>query len=178
MPGVSLHLPESDHKAMVTLVANSGVRREVDVTMDSDDVGEEIAAGEREVLKDEVDAIVCILDTRDRDIQPTSHQREQHLTSQPWQNHLPNILPQIWLELQAPLAIKQQIPRQPRPILPESFICGVLAHPFEPVPDGLEEVFIVRFVFPIVDLAAGIADLVAAGVGVGFEDVACLEEDL
>jgi hypothetical protein len=68
MPRVSLHLPESDHKAMVTLVANGGVRREVNVIMDSDDVGEEIAAGEREVLKDEVDAIVCILDTRNRDI--------------------------------------------------------------------------------------------------------------
>jgi hypothetical protein len=39
-------------------------------------------------------------------------------------------------------------------------------------------VFKVRFVFPIVDLAANIADLVAAGVGVEFEDVACLEEDL
>ena len=53
---------------MVTLVANGGVRREIDVIMDSNVVGEDIAAGEREVLKDEVDAIVCILDTRDRDI--------------------------------------------------------------------------------------------------------------
>jgi hypothetical protein len=73
MPRVSLHLPESDHKAMVTLVANGGVRREVDVIMDSDDVGEEIAAGEREVIKDQVGAIVCILDTRDRDIANLHH---------------------------------------------------------------------------------------------------------
>jgi hypothetical protein len=68
MPCVSLHLPKSDHKATVTLVANGGVRREIDVIMDSNVVGEDIAAGEREVLKDEVDAIVCILDTRDWDI--------------------------------------------------------------------------------------------------------------
>jgi hypothetical protein len=84
---VSLHLPESDHKVMVTLVANGGVRREIDVIMDSDDVVEEIAAGEREVLKDEVDVIVCILDTRDRDIADL-HQHEQHLTSQQRKTYL------------------------------------------------------------------------------------------
>ena len=63
MPRVSLHLSEIDHKVMVRLVANGGVWREVDVVMDSDDVVEEMAAGEREVLKDEV----CILVTRDQD---------------------------------------------------------------------------------------------------------------
>jgi hypothetical protein len=65
---VSLHLPKSDHKAMVTLVTNGRVQREIDVIMDSNIVREDIAAGEREVLKDKVNAIVCILDTQDQDI--------------------------------------------------------------------------------------------------------------
>ena len=125
MPRVGLHLSESDHKVMVRLVANGGVRREVNLIMDSDGVVEEVAAGEREVLKDEF----CILVTRDRniaDLHFTSisnislHNNAKHTlsTTMAKKKHLPNILLQIWLKLQAPLAIKQRIPRQPRPIVP------------------------------------------------------------
>jgi hypothetical protein len=87
MPHVSLHLPESDHKVMVTLITNGGVQRKIDVIMDSNNIVEEIAAGEHEVLKDEVDVIICILDTQDQDIADL-HEHEQHLTSQQHKTHL------------------------------------------------------------------------------------------
>jgi hypothetical protein len=39
----------------------------------------------------------------------------------------------------------------------------------------LEEVVKMGFVFPVVEFAAGVADLIAVGVAVWFKDVACLE---
>jgi hypothetical protein len=39
----------------------------------------------------------------------------------------------------------------------------------------LEEVVKMGSVFPVVELAAGVADLIAVGVVVLFKDVACLE---
>jgi hypothetical protein len=168
---------------LVMLIANGGVRQELDVVMgfNGDDIREEIATGKRHVLGGEDDGFIYKLDARDRDIADLQLHKHQHhsprknahtQTHKRRQNHLPNILPQIRLKL--PLTIKQKIPRQPYPILPESFIRGVLAHSFEPVPDRLEEVVEVGFVFPVVESAAGVADLVAVGVAVWFEDVTCL----
>src|SRR5882762_1069761 len=107
-----------------------------------------------------------------------THIYKTHLIQKRRQNHLPDIHPQVRLKLQAPLTITQQIPRQPRPILFELFIHGVLAHGFEPVTNGVEEVVEVGFIFPVIESAAGVADLVTAGVTRGFEDVPCLKEDL
>ena len=171
---------------LVMLIANGGVRRKLDVVMgfDGDDVKEEIATGKRHVLEGEDDGFIYELDVQDRHIvnlQLNKHQHhsprknahtQTHLIHKCRQNHLPNTLLHIRLKL--PLTIKQKNPRQPCPILPESFIRGVLAHSFEPVPDRLEEVVEVGFVFPVIESAARVADVVAACVAVWFEDVTCL----
>jgi hypothetical protein len=55
---------------VVRLVGDGRVRREADVvvSLERDDVGEEIASGECEVLDDKVERLVGVLDTRDRDV--------------------------------------------------------------------------------------------------------------
>ena len=67
---IRLHLGECDGKFMVMFVGNGLVRAELHIVVgfDGDDVREEIAALERQVLDDEIKRIVGILDTRDGDV--------------------------------------------------------------------------------------------------------------
>jgi hypothetical protein len=85
---------------------------------------------------------------------PKPKRMEPHLVNKSREDNLADIIPQARFELQAPLAIEQQIPRQSRPILAEALISGIVPHSFEPVPDGGEELVKVGFVFPVVELAA------------------------
>jgi hypothetical protein len=104
--------------------------------------------------------------------------RNADLINERGYDNLPNITPQFGLELQAALAIKQQIFRKPGPIFPEAFVSRIFAHGLEPIADRREQIVEMFFVLSVVELTTGVADLVAAGVAVGLEDVACLEKDL
>jgi hypothetical protein len=94
------------------------------------------------------------------------------------ENTLANSILQARFKLQTPLAVEQQVLSQSRPIFTKALISGIVPHGFEPVPDRREEAVKVRFVFPVLELATWIMDLVPAGVAVGFEDKASMEEDL
>ena len=67
---VRLNVAERKRELVVVLVLDGVVRRELDevVRLHGDDVGEDVAALEREVLDDEVELIVGVLDTRDGDV--------------------------------------------------------------------------------------------------------------
>jgi hypothetical protein len=101
-----------------------------------------------------------------------------HLVEQRRQKHLANIHPQIRFELQTPLAIKQQILRQPRPILSEPCIQRILSHRLEPIPDRMEQVVKVTLVLVVVEVSTGFSELVAFRVARWLEDETGLEENL
>ena len=70
VPHVSLHLLQRQADAVMVVVGDGVVRRELDkvVGLELDDVGEEVAALEGEVLHDEVERVVGVLDARNRDV--------------------------------------------------------------------------------------------------------------
>jgi hypothetical protein len=115
-----------------------------------DDVGEEITAGKREVLNDEIEGVAGILDVRDGDASDLLRTNisfnlqnwriSMHLINQRRQDDLPDITSKSLLERDATLAIKQQILRQPCPILPEPLVQLIVTHSFEPIANGVEEV--------------------------------------
>ena len=67
---VRLDLAERERELVVRLVADGAVRRELDkvVRVHGDDVREDVAALEREVLDDEVELVIGVLDARDGDV--------------------------------------------------------------------------------------------------------------
>ena len=85
--------------------------------------------------------------------------------------NLPNIIPQIGLELQAALSnnkyflsLAQSSPK----------LISRIAHGLEPNSDGREQIINVFFVFSVIELTTGVANVVATGVVVRLEDVASL----
>lgn len=76
-----------------------------------------------------------------------------HLVNQRRHDHLPYIIPQLGLKLQTPLRVKQQILRQPRPVVPKALIEPVLPHRRKPRPRPLKQIIKVRLVPPVVKLA-------------------------
>jgi hypothetical protein len=58
--------------------------------------------------------------------------RDTYLIHQRRQNHAPDILPQVLLELQVSLPIKKQVARESREILCESLVERILGDGFEP----------------------------------------------
>jgi hypothetical protein len=73
-------------------------------------------------------------------------------------------------KLQAPLAIKQEIPHQLRPILSKPFIQWIVAHDLKSVPYDVEEVVEVRFVLVVVQFLSGFFQFGVLGVAEWFED--------
>ena len=70
IPHISLHLAKGESEFMVMLVLDSRIWREFEVVMrfDTDDVGEEVASGQREILDDEIERIIGVFDARDGNI--------------------------------------------------------------------------------------------------------------
>ena len=67
---VRLHLAERESEFVVVLVLDRRIWRELDevVGLERDDVREQVAAREREVLDDEVERVVRVLDARNGDV--------------------------------------------------------------------------------------------------------------
>ena len=73
--------------------------------------------------------------------------RNADLINERGYDNLPNITPQFRFELQAALAINQQVFGKPGPILPEALISQIFVHGREPLSDGQEQIVEVFFVF-------------------------------
>ena len=88
---VRLDLAEREGELMVVLVLDRLVRRELEevVGLERDDVREEVAAGEREVLDNEVHHVVGILDARDGDIPDLQGSRQIRYTTTICNEHVP-----------------------------------------------------------------------------------------
>jgi hypothetical protein len=82
------------------------------------------------------------------------------------------------LELQATLAIEQQILRQPCPILPEPLVQLIVTHSFEPIPNDVEEVVEMRLILVVIEFTTGFFQFGAFGVALRLEDETRLQEEL
>ena len=100
------------------------------MSLHADDVGEEVASGQRQILDDKVEYLVGVLNTRNRDVTDLARYRK-HVpqtieTSPPYlldnarQNDFTNVHPQVGLELETALAVEQQVLREASPILTEA----------------------------------------------------------
>jgi len=111
------------------LVRDGKIRGEFDVIafFESNNVVEEVALGHGEILDVKVKCIIGVFNAGDGDVADLVNERGY--------DDFPDITPQIGLELQASLAIAQQILGEPSPVLPEALISQIFAHSLEPIPD-------------------------------------------
>ena len=77
----------------------------------TDEVGEEVASGERKVLDDKIERLVGVLDTRDGYV--------ADLIDDTREDNLANVQPKLGLELETAFAVEEQVPRETRPVLAE-----------------------------------------------------------
>jgi hypothetical protein len=140
------------------------------VGLERDDVGQEVGALEDEVLDDEVDLLVGVLDAGDGDVADLLDERGKDL--------LADVVPELGLELERAVVVKEDVLGEPLPVLAKADVDGVGAHRLEELGDRVKEVVLVGGVLVVEELLARLAELAALAGRLVLEDVSGLDEAL
>ena len=138
--------------------------------LERDDVGQEVGALEDEVLDDEVDLLVGVLDAGDGDVADLLDERGKDL--------LADVVPELGLELERAVVVKEDVLGEPLPVLAKADVDGVGAHRLEELGDRVEEVVLVGGVLVVEELLARLAELAALAGRLVLEDISRLDEAL
>jgi hypothetical protein len=84
------------------------------VGLDSDDVREQVAALEGEVLDDEVERVIGVLDTRDGNI--------SDLLNESRHNDATDVVPELGLELERTLGVEEKVLSETSPVVAKALV--------------------------------------------------------
>jgi hypothetical protein len=84
------------------------------VGLDGDDVREQVAALEGEVLDDEIERVVGVLDARDGDI--------SDLLNESRHNDAADVVPEFGLELERTLRVEEKVLSESSPVVAEALV--------------------------------------------------------
>jgi hypothetical protein len=169
---IGLNLLQCDGDAVTMIVLDGVIGRKFHeiLSLELDDVGEDVATLESKVLDDEIEGVVTVLDTRDGNV--------ADFLNESGHNDLANVIPEFALELEGSLAIEEKVLGEASPVFTELLIDWIITHSLEPVADAVEEVVEVGAVLLVIELATGLADTLSMTIAVRLKDVTGLEEDL